>query len=447
VLPRPQMSRPHEGDAPPALLGCDTVVALPAAAAAGVTLFGKNSDRPPGEAQAPVLVERATHPADATVRCQYVEIPQARETFRVLGSQPTWLWGFEMGLNEHGVAIGNETVFAHEAPAAVGLLGMDLVRLGLERGTTAAHALDVVIALIETHGQGGSGFRDVHWPYNNSFLIADPREAFVLEAAGRQWASRRCTPVDSISNHVSIACDWERLGATTVARAREAGLEVAEPFDFARAYRDVAMIPPVLSSGRLRRSRELLHDASGRHTLATLRRVLRDHDASGPTFARGATPDQEAFYTLCMHEGPSRTAMSMVAALDPAARGTRTAWLAFGRPCASAYFPLLLAGTLPAALAGAGREGDASSEGLWWVFERLATAVEGSPAVASRVGEELAAFEHDLATRFARVRDEVARLDGAALERRATAWAEEAASGLERTARALAAGVAGAAAS
>jgi secernin len=59
-------------------LGCDTIVALAAAAADGVVLFGKNSDRPPGEPQAPVLIERATHPAGATVRCQYIEVAQVR---------------------------------------------------------------------------------------------------------------------------------------------------------------------------------------------------------------------------------------------------------------------------------------------------------------------------------------------------------------------------------
>lgn len=423
----------------PLLLGCDTIVALASDAAGGAVLFGKNSDRPPGEAQAPVLVERALHPPGATVRCQYVEIPQVRETARVLGSQPTWLWGFEMGLNEHGVAIGNETIFAHEAPAAVGLLGMDLVRLGLERASSAAQALEIVIALIETHGQGGSGFRDVEWPYNNSFLIADAKEAFVLEAAGRQWASRRCNGVDSISNCVSIGADWERVGSATVARARDAGLAVAEPFDFALAYRDDSIVPPVLSSGRLRRSRELLRAGRGAHTLASLRRVLRDHDANGSAFARGATPDQEAFYTLCMHEGPSRTAMSMVAELPAAAPGARVAWLAFGRPCASAYFPLLVAGGLPDALSGAGREGDGADAGLWWVFERLAAAVEASPDAAARVRATLDALESELAERFAPVHAEVAGLDAVGVARRASAWAAEVAVELERAARALAA--------
>src|SRR5690606_2921047 len=125
----------------------------------------------------------------------------------------------------------------------------------------------------------------------------------------------------------------------------------------------------VLSSGRLRRSRELLDRGRGAHTLASLRAVLRDHDATGPRFVPGAAPDQEAFYTLCMHQGPSRTAMSMVAELEPEPRGARVAWLAFGRPCASAYFPLLVAGTLPPALSDAGEEGAPGREGLWWTFE------------------------------------------------------------------------------
>src|SRR5512139_3333460 len=150
-------------------MGCDTLVALGAVTRDGVTVFGKNSDRPPDECQRIVQVPRATHAPGSLLRCHNLTIPQVAETAAVVGSQPHWLWGFEHGVNEHRVAIGNEMVFAKEALGSTGLLGMDLVRLGLERGRDADQALDVITGLIERYGQGGSGQRDVEWPYHNAF--------------------------------------------------------------------------------------------------------------------------------------------------------------------------------------------------------------------------------------------------------------------------------------
>src|SRR5689334_16968801 len=161
-------------------MGCDTLVALPAATRDGVALFAKNSDRPPRECQRVVQLPRQRHGRGSRVRCQYVDVPQVAETAAILGTQPYWLWGLEQGVNEHRVAIGNETVFSREPLGPLGLVGMDLVRLGLERARTAAEALDAMTALIEAHGQGGSGHVHVDWPYHNSFLVADPREAWIL---------------------------------------------------------------------------------------------------------------------------------------------------------------------------------------------------------------------------------------------------------------------------
>src|SRR4030095_2265270 len=250
--------RSRSGDPPRIAAGCDTMVALGEAALHGRTLFAKNSDRPPGECQPLALVERARHRPGASVRCQYIEIPQVGETWRVLGSRPIWLWGFEHGVNEHGLAIGNETIFGREPAAASGLLGMDLVRLGLERASSAEQALQVLIDLIEAHGQGGSGFREFDFPYDNSFLIADPKQAWILEAVGRTWAARRCRATDAITNHITIGQDWDRLSAGRGARARALGQPDSPRLDFASSFREREKVPPAMSEGRLRRSRGLL---------------------------------------------------------------------------------------------------------------------------------------------------------------------------------------------
>ena len=67
------------------------------------------------------------------------------------------MWGCENGANERGVVIGNEAVSTKvpnetdgtsSAPASL-LLGMDLVRLGLERSDTSQEACNVITFLLE----------------------------------------------------------------------------------------------------------------------------------------------------------------------------------------------------------------------------------------------------------------------------------------------------------
>lgn len=189
---------------------CDTLVALPSATASGATLFAKNSDRPPDERQ--VVRWHAPRRDDEFTRATHVEVPpHPTATHGCLLSVPTWCWGAEHGVNDAGVAIGNEAIYTTLDPRSVppALIGMDLVRLGLERAGSAAEAIDVMTSLLAAHGQGGTG----HDPaghggakaYWSSFLVADPTTAYVLETSGRDWAVERVVDVRTISNRTTIA--------------------------------------------------------------------------------------------------------------------------------------------------------------------------------------------------------------------------------------------------
>uniref|UniRef100_A0A3B4FL90 Secernin 3 n=1 Tax=Pundamilia nyererei TaxID=303518 RepID=A0A3B4FL90_9CICH len=172
---------------------CDTFVALPPSTEGQRIIFGKNSDRPCDEVQEVVYFPATDYAAGEKVECTYIEIEQVAHTYAVVLSRPAWLWGAEMGANEHQVCIGNEAVWGRQsADGEEALLGMDLVRLGLERADTAENAVTVITELLEKYGQGGSCMEDESsFTYHNSFLISDRKEAWLLETSGKYWAAER----------------------------------------------------------------------------------------------------------------------------------------------------------------------------------------------------------------------------------------------------------------
>ena len=354
---------------------CDCLVAVGPATADGATVFAKNSDRKALECQPFVQFPAAMHPPGSTVRCTHIEIPQVAETYRVMGHSPWWVFGFEHGVNEHAVAIGNETVFSKEpVEERLGLIGMDLVRLGLERGRTAREALELMATLLETHGQGGPALAPDGSGYHNGFLLADPDEAWLLQTSGRHWAARRAK-LDAISNHISLGSDWEIGSRDLDSFARASGWWTsASRLDVAAAYRNTG-VPGRLSDGRLRRMREMLLREQGRVDVASMQFALRDHMDGGPVLRPGATPDEERFFTVCSHNfvmGP--TTASLVAPLPRDRAAPWPVWISFATPCTSVFIPVYLDGVIPPALARGGSE---PSEGsAWWTFQRLQAAAE-----------------------------------------------------------------------
>jgi len=386
-------------------VACDSLVALGNSTVDGAVLFAKNSDRPAGECQPLVQLPRRGYVAGSTLRCTYIEVPQVAETARLIGSHPFWCWGFEHGLNEHGVAIGNHTVFTKDPLSGKGLIGMDLVRLGLERADSAEHAVEVITALVATYGQGGSGYCDKDWPYHNSFLVADRRSAFVLETSDRRWAVRRVHDVGSVSNHLTIGADWDGLADGAIEHAIAQGWwseERDERFDFAAAYRDTSVAPEAISSGRHQRTCALLEHGKGRTSVDSLKAALRDHYGRvGP--ATDLAPDDPRYFSLCMHADPVGTTTASVIAHIPAQPGQPlTYWASLGSPCVGAFIPLYVDADVPEVL---GRGGEhPSGDSPWWQAKRLLTLVERDWAKrAPGVRAQLDEFEATVTAQAARL--------------------------------------------
>lgn len=176
-----------------------------------------------------------------TAQCTYISVDSVDETNAVILSKPAWMWGAEMGANQFGLCIGNEAIWTQlngPSDEEERLLGMDLVRLGLERAKTAKEALTVITALLEKYGQGGTCSESSSFTYHNSFLMVDPYEAFVLETADRQWAAERVeSGARNISNCLSIGTKIDFMSKDLKQVAIDKGLwDGVQEFNFAKIY-------------------------------------------------------------------------------------------------------------------------------------------------------------------------------------------------------------------
>jgi secernin len=360
---------------------CDTLCLL----GRDRTLFAKNSDRPFAEPQVVEWYDRRLPATGATLRTQYLTIPDPG-AHALLASRPTWLWGAEHGVNEHRVAIGNEKVWTVDDPRPLpaALIGMDLVRLALERARTADDALDVVTSLLEEHGQGGSGEPGHDEPYFSSFLIADPHAAWVLETSARTWAARPVEHGASISNRISLGADWTRASADVA---------TGTSFD---AWRN-PKTPTGIADHRLAATSTAVATAATATGPRDLVATMRHHgerpwgapgrDAGDVSLPPTDVRDDWSGVTVCMHVRDYQvTTASMVADL-PADRDVplRT-WTCLGSPCVSVYVPCFPP-AVPAELADAEQ---------WHRFARLRERVEHDGDALAEIRAVLAPVEADL---------------------------------------------------
>ena len=168
------------------------------------SMFAKNSDRQFDEPQVMVFIDSKKN-KNKKLKTTYIEIEQVDYTHAILISKPIWMWGAEMGINDCGVCIGNEAISTKTSKDnKKALIGMDLVRLGLERSSSAKEAINVIIELLLKYGQGGNcGYKKEEY-YDNSFLIMDRYDLYILETIGKKYAIKK-KKTATISNCLSIS--------------------------------------------------------------------------------------------------------------------------------------------------------------------------------------------------------------------------------------------------
>ena len=348
---------------------CDTLVAVKSATVDGSIIFGKNSDREPGEAQVVEHLPSRIYPSSSRLRCTFIEIEQAARTNEIIISRPFWMWGAEMGANEHGLVIGNEAVFTKLPVRDLGLTGMDLLRLALERTVSASEALKLITSKIGQHGQGGScGYRNTKFRYHNSFIIADPEEAWVLETADNFWVAEKVRGIRTISNVLTIGKEFDLIGDGTYEFARKKGwCKSAADFDFAHAFGD--QIYGFSSGGDIRRActLEMLQKKSEKQlTIVDFFEALRSHNGLEPADGwRMKMPCAHSNWQITRQAG--QTTGSMVSHLKSA---PAIHWLTgTSSPCISVFKPLFFTGspfdTGPSPAAGF------DERSLFWRHEKL----------------------------------------------------------------------------
>ena len=368
---------------------CDTLVLTGAVTASGKNTLCKNSDRPLGEAQPLCFYERT------------------EGKYAVLGSRPYWMDGFEMGANEKGLFIGNEAEGSRmPKEAEEGMTGMAMLRIALELSATARDAIDVIGKLLKDNGQNANAHPTMDRRYENTFILCDPEEAWVMETAGREWAAKKVEDFAAVSNCYQITDDYDLCSEGMVQTIKEnRWLRPGEKPNFAKAF-TLPADRQRNSVARMRRMQKLTVETicgctpaafSAKNTLQNaeqkpaasakkmdvhgMQKIFRDHfegELNEPRF--GSCYGN--FVTICMHAltggiDSSQTAASMFMSYDDRWK-YKFLWAA-GLPCLSVYIPLYWVDPekrpmkIPECMSTGGGTYDPAS--LWWTMEHLSALV------------------------------------------------------------------------
>ena len=337
---------------------CDSFVALANSTADGSVLLAKSADTEVNEAEQVIRFPRRSYPDGAMVRVTHLNIPQATQTHEIILGRSFWAWGGEIGCNEHGVAVGNEAAFSNVKEGKDGVCVLDLLRLVLERSRTAREGVEVVGRHVEAFGEGGNCQMMGNYWFDAGLLIADRREAYVVNCAGRNWAARPVQDVMAISNRYQIGSDW------TMSSLKANGSKPS----FRAMFADEKREHEVGAVERETMAQAILDARKGRITVKDMADVLRcvgDEDSYDVTEGDRST-------RVCMHAGPTESRFwhatgAMIS--DVSDRGVVVWMTATSATDLSCFKPLMFDAEMPDL--GPLPQGTYTDGSLWWKHEHL----------------------------------------------------------------------------
>lgn len=343
---------------------CDILIATPESTKDGDTIFAKNSDRPPNEAQI-IDIIKDREPRGLEASMTHIDFPEIGPLNDIIISRPWWMWGAEMGVNEHGLAVGNTAVFTKERYEKSGLTGMDLVRIILERCENVRMATGLLTSILENRGQGGSCVYEDELYYHNSFILADDDEAWVIESAGQEWTAEKINGMYSISNSLTIEGDGRIHSPALVSHAMDEGwTKKTEKFDFKSDY-SAGSLQEKYARGKERReyTMERLKEKEGELILKDIIEILKSHREDQFKPSKGSNRD------ICMHYGGfirrNQTTSSQVSILGDDIKNWFTGT---SLPCLSLFKPIGFHSSIP-------DEGETTNtydpRSYWWRNEKF----------------------------------------------------------------------------
>lgn len=358
-----------------AVRSCSTFVAMSPVTEQGTVIFGKNSDRPVNESQPLEYVPAADHEEGDWVQCTYIKVPQVAHTNGYIGSRPYNIFGFEHGINDKGVIIGNEAVTGRVTPELQwGLIGMDILRLALARANSAREAVDIMGELLETYGTGGDPLIRPQY-FNANYIIADYEEAYVFESCQRLWAAKKVTDYAHIGNIYDMTTDYDFIGQKVIEEAARLGwcekedrINISEAFSISDCdYEDgEAYFRFIRQEALMKRNQPF--------TVGRMMDVLRDHYEPEDRKIIPFDIATSKMPTICCHPGGMNGCASAASAVceldkDAAEPFKFVYWGSMAPPCCSIFTPKFNIKWVPEELKIAGSLYEENSP--WWQFTKL----------------------------------------------------------------------------